>query len=58
MLLDYIGVNHPPRFWDGEVMRVMGSSLNIIMSYNVQEYEMKTLSKSGDFSEIQRFTYN
>ena len=33
----------------------MGGSLGlheIIISYNVQEYEMRTLPKSGDFSEM------
>ena len=35
------GSQPPPRFWNG----VVGSSWNIILSYNVQEYEMKTLSK-------------
>jgi len=35
-------------------MGVEGIPLNII-SYNVQEYEMRTRVKSGDFSEIERF---
>jgi len=26
--------------------------------YNVREYEMRTLSKSGDFSEVERLVYN
>jgi len=40
-----IGVNpwgwgsRPPRFWD------VGSSWNVIVSYDVQDYEMRTLSK-------------
>jgi len=28
------------------------------MSYNVQEYETRTLSKSGDYPEIERVAYN
>jgi len=31
--------------------------LNIIVSYNVKAYEVRSLSKSGDFSEIDRFVY-
>jgi len=31
-----------PRFWDGGVVR---SPRNIVISYNVQEYETKTFSK-------------
>jgi len=30
----------------------------IYISYNIQDFEMRTLSKSGDFSEIDRFVYN
>ena len=46
-----------PRFWDGGVV---GSPWNNIISYkyNVQECEMRTLYKSGDFSEIEIFVYN
>src|SRR6218665_1304437 len=44
-----------PRFWDAGIVE---SPLNIIMSKNVQEYEMIILSKSGDLSEIGRFAYN
>src|SRR6218665_1781259 len=35
-----------PRFWNGGVM---GSPRNIIISYNVQEYKMKTLFKMANF---------
>jgi len=38
-----------PRFWGGDC-GVMGSPWNII-SYNVQEYEMKTLSKVVPFQK-------
>ena len=60
-LIREIGINpegveghDPPDFrWGG-----CGSPWNIIISYNVQECEMRALSKSGDFSEIERFIYN
>jgi len=34
-----------PDFWMGIVGDVMGSPLNIIIFFNVQGYEMRTLSK-------------
>ena len=36
-----------PRFWEGESW----GQWNIIISYNVQEYEMKTLSKVVTFQK-------
>ena len=42
------------RFWGGGVV---GSPWNIIIPYNVQEYEMKNTFQSGDFSEIERLVY-
>jgi len=33
----------------------MGSSSNVVISYNVQEYEMKTLSKVVTFQNLERF---
>ena len=36
-------------------MGVRGLSTKYDISYNVQEYEMRTLYKSGDFSEIEIF---
>src|SRR6218665_312480 len=38
--------SRPPHFWMG----VVGSPLNIIISHNVQEYDMRILSKSDDLS--------
>jgi len=37
---------------------VVGSPLEIIISYNVQEYELRTLSKSGDFQKDLRIINN
>jgi len=39
-----------PRFWDG-VCGVWGSPWNIIISYNVQEFQMGTLSKAVTFQK-------
>ena len=52
-----IGVNPGARGSDPQILGVglVGSPWNIIVSYNVQEYETRTLSKSADFSEIERF---
>ena len=41
-----------PGFWE-----VVEPTWNIIF-YNLQEYEVRTLSKSGDSAEIERFVYN
>jgi len=37
---------------------ILGSPWNIIISYNVHEHEIWTLSKSGGSSKIERFAYN
>ena len=53
LALEVLGVNpgglgsRPPDF----VMRVLPSPLNIIIRYNVEEYEMKTLSKVITFQK-------
>jgi len=44
----------PLKFWSGWVVE---SSWNIIIFYNVREYEIRTLSKSGNFSDIERLAY-
>jgi len=51
------GWGHSPHIleWMGCGRRVMGSPWNILMSYNVQEYEMRTFQKAlGDLSSYQK----
>ena len=45
------------RFWDRGVVRVAWSPRNIIVPYNAHKIEVRKLSKSGDYSEIERFVH-
>ena len=49
-------LSRPSRFVIGD-RGIVWSAQNIIMSYDVQEYEMRTLSKAVT-SEMERFVYN
>lgn len=42
-----VGMSQPPRFWGG-----------VVGVHNIQEYEMRTFSKSGNFSKIEEVAYN
>jgi len=62
LLTKYINLWTSYGFNSGGFKFAMGSCgplglLNIIASYNVKAYEVRSLSKSGDFSEIDRFVY-
>src|SRR6218665_3991966 len=52
-----LGWSRPSDIWDMIVVVVGLLYNNIIIACNVQEYEMRTISKRGDFSETERFAY-